>query len=640
MDVGYHLRTADHILSGNGIPAVNTFSFTVPDEPWWLQQWLGTLVIHRFYAWGGLAGLIVFKALLGMALMLLVWGTGRQLAGPASWWPFWTATLGLLLARVRFFERPDLLSGALFALLILLDRRMGLDRRWQWIGLPAMFAVWANIHSGVIYGLAYLCVNAGADLLIWLGTGLGRAARPVAGWERPTGRPSDRGWPLTRTVAIGLAVLGACATVQAVNPNGCKVLTVPITQFLSPFWRSVILEYFPPTWANAPFFFVCLTGLAILLLANWKRREWPLILTTLCFGFLACRTQRSVLFFVIAAAPHAARLLEQVIPSEAWWQRQWQAGALVAAWVGLTFLVLVPDRTFLFGVGLYPPYYPEPLLSFIEKEVPPQHLFNEMQFGGPMLWRLYPRFRPYVDGRGDAYSEKFWKEEYLPVLSAKPGWQETLQRHDVHGAFLSINKTGQVSSLARALFASPDWALVAYSDDALLFLERTQTNRAVIAGNEFKVIWPGDWTFAALESEETSSRAADEIGRALKRAPESLFLRTAQARLDLKKGRFGEAAELLGALLRERGGNSLYWRDYGFALYRAGRLAEAEQVFNRMIRAKMLPGYAFYLRHFIALERRDLASARNDLQKAVESEPGNALYKAAMKAISQPASKP
>src|ERR1043166_5914377 len=70
VDVGYHMRTAEHILAEHRIPAINTFSHTTPNEPWLLQQWLGTLVFYAPYRWGGVQWLIIFKALVPTVLML------------------------------------------------------------------------------------------------------------------------------------------------------------------------------------------------------------------------------------------------------------------------------------------------------------------------------------------------------------------------------------------------------------------------------------------------------------------------------------------------------------------------------------------------------------------------------------------
>src|SRR4051794_13498234 len=136
VDVGYHMRTAEHILAGNGIPTTNTFSYTTPGEPWLLHQWLGTLIFYTPYHLGGVTLLIIFKALVATTFILLIWAAGRLLAGPNSLWPWLTATLAILIARIRFFERSDLFSALFCAALFLLDLRFNRNRRWQWLGLP------------------------------------------------------------------------------------------------------------------------------------------------------------------------------------------------------------------------------------------------------------------------------------------------------------------------------------------------------------------------------------------------------------------------------------------------------------------------------------------------------------------------
>src|SRR5215469_859854 len=79
VDVGYHMRTAEHILAGNGIPRTNTFSCTTPGEPRLLHQWLGTLIFYAPYRLGGVTLLIIFKAGVATTLMLLIWGAGHFL---------------------------------------------------------------------------------------------------------------------------------------------------------------------------------------------------------------------------------------------------------------------------------------------------------------------------------------------------------------------------------------------------------------------------------------------------------------------------------------------------------------------------------------------------------------------------------
>ncbi|HLH53058.1 MAG TPA: tetratricopeptide repeat protein, partial [Verrucomicrobiae bacterium] len=652
-DVGYHLRTAAHILHGNGIPTTNTFSSATPDHPWLLHQWLGTLIFYAAYSVSGVTSLIVFKAMVAVGIMFLVWLRARDLAPENPFVAFWVVTLGTIAARVRFFERPDFLSAFFFAMLLWLDQKWGRQRRWQWIGLPLLMAVWANTHAGVIYGFVLLSVLAGAESLEVIHAQIRN--RSETGHSGAWGRNIQQ--LALRPVGFIIAAALACLTVQVINPNGWRVLWFPISQFSSRFWQSIIVEYQPPGWAGDKAFYLFLAAVILLQVITLRGFNFRLFLVSAAFGYLACSSQRSLLFFTIAAVPHAAFMLAQLLPPRPLrvapgdegptgslirragalvCSASWNSCALVAAWSAAVAFLFVPNQTFRFGSGWYHPYYPLAIYQTISREVPPQGIFNEMRYGGSMLWWLYPRFKPFIDGRGDAYSEEFWLTEYFPILDARPGWKDLLQKYQLHCALLPMPETGKALPLVDVLGSDPQWAVVAFDDNAVLFLERTATNSLFIAQHEFKVLRPGDWSFAWIESPQMQQPGAIEIDRLLADSPESRFGRTARARLLMATGRFTEAAGELGSILKDypqAGGP--YWRDYGYALCRAGRIQEADQVFSRMIARGELPGFASFMRYHIAFERHDLPAAGRFLKRALQLEPTNAEYCVALKDLEQ-----
>jgi len=391
----------------------------------------------------------------------------------------------------------------------------------------------------------------------------------------------------------------------------------------------MIKEYQPPTWAGSKLFWLSLGGLAILQAATWRQVRLRFLFAAAAFSYLACSSSRSVLAYCIVAVPYAAFLVGHMpnIPSMRLLKRL-QPMLLPVAWAGILLLVVIPHKTFRFGVGFHAPYYPLEIYSFIEKEVPPQNIFHNMRYGGGMLWWLYPRFKPFLDGRGDAYTPEFWQKEYLPILYAEDGWREKLRKHDAHAVWLPIAQTGKVSKLAELLFDDPQWALVIYNDDSLFFLERTESNQEIISRNEFRCIWPGDASFSKVNA-ETLKVATQEASRALSRSPNSLFARAAAARTSMLSGEYAKAALLYTALVDAVKDQQFYWRDYGYSLYMAGRLEEADRVFERMIRKRWLPGYAYYMRHFVALQMRKWAESDEYLAKAIEAEPTNQEYQQA-----------
>ncbi|MBM3878021.1 MAG: hypothetical protein FJ386_15140, partial [Verrucomicrobia bacterium] len=304
-----------------------------------------------------------------------------------------------------------------------------------------------------------------------------------------------------------------------------------------------------------------------------------------------------------------------------------QKTLLAPAWLALA-LVATQDRTHPFGVGLHPAFYPMGIYRLLEREVPQQRIFNDMRFGGSMLWWLWPKFPPFIDGRGDTYTPEFWQQQYLPVIQAKPDWRARLEAYDIDAVLLPVLAPGRVPRLATALKADPGWALVAFDENAILFLRRTAANEAVIARTEFRHIWPGDWTLAGITPETAVSSIA-EANRTLQLDPKNLLARTVVARAALVTGDYPAAVEMLRALVELPGSGPNYWRDLGYAFMKLGRFDDAEQVFAHMIRKDLARGYAWFMKFHIALQRNARTEADRCLTEALNAEPLNPDYLAA-----------
>ncbi|MCK4423558.1 MAG: hypothetical protein KAV18_05755, partial [Candidatus Omnitrophica bacterium] len=158
VDIGFHLRTGELLFNQQRIPEINTFSFTQPRQLWFLHQWFPAAIYYVIFKAGGLTGLIAFKALLGVIIFLVIWLSSRNETGSRSFWPFWAASLSIMIARIRFFERPYMFSCIFLALLFYCLRKYKGSRLWEWLFLPVMMALWANTHIGVIYGFVLLGV--------------------------------------------------------------------------------------------------------------------------------------------------------------------------------------------------------------------------------------------------------------------------------------------------------------------------------------------------------------------------------------------------------------------------------------------------------------------------------------------------
>jgi hypothetical protein len=96
-------------------------------------------------------------------------------------------------------------------------------------------------------------------------------------------------------------------------------------------------------------------------------------------------------------------------------------------------------------------------------------MFNTYNWGGHLIWRLYPDKPVSVDGRTDLYAlNSQVLEDYVTVHWLRPGWQQVLDQYDIGFAI-----TGQRGLLELALAEAQDWDQV-YSDEVAVIYVRVE----------------------------------------------------------------------------------------------------------------------------------------------------------------------
>ena len=95
-------------------------------------------------------------------------------------------------------------------------------------------------------------------------------------------------------------------------------------------------------------------------------------------------------------------------------------------------------------------------------------MFNGEDTGGTLAYALWPAVKIYIDDRLNGYGERFFRENFLPIVELDPSWQSVLDRNGVTSAVVS--RSARYVALWRD---SPNWR-EAYADDtSVLYLRRT-----------------------------------------------------------------------------------------------------------------------------------------------------------------------
>ena len=178
-DLWGHVRFGQDIIRAGMIVTEDVYSYRTIGERWINHEWLSEVIFAAIYNLSGPRGLVVFKLLASMVLVGLSYVHLRR-RGAGAYSPIFLLVLSSIPYRLGLGTiRPQIFTYAcfLFELLVLEKASRG-RTRWLWL-MPALFAIWTNLHGGVLAGVGVL--------VIWI------VAR-IAAVTRSGAMALDRGW--------------------------------------------------------------------------------------------------------------------------------------------------------------------------------------------------------------------------------------------------------------------------------------------------------------------------------------------------------------------------------------------------------------------------------------------------------------
>ncbi|HZN03399.1 MAG TPA: hypothetical protein VFD06_07395 [Candidatus Polarisedimenticolia bacterium] len=533
-DYWWHLKTGALILEEGRVPHGDPYSFTSAGTPWVDHEWLFQVLAYAGHMAFGPALLVMIKSALLCGLVLLAARfLLREGHGPAG-----SAVL-LMLALVggafRFDVRPELATLLIVPLSVDLAMRARRHRTlWPLAVIVALTALGANLHVGVLLVPALLWAGTAATLLSsWLGRlAIGRSG---TGEDHPAG------------FAGRLALTAAAATLAAgANPYGLRIYVVPfelrrLLQGLP--WPN--LEWVAPTWETLPLLFVAAGLAAVVLIAGWRAADpiaAPALL--LCLAIALAHVRNAGLFFLLLpwGLARPARYLADVIKRNAMYRRgtggeRVRPGFILAVVLlasGLPLLLWLPPEP-RFGAGIDAGNEPRRAVDFLDAERIGGPLYNDVRFGGYLIWRRFPVDRVFIDSRNEIYGDLM--RDIAVSMKGPDAWRGFLDRHRIDAAFLRYNPTLQKvvytapdgsqrtgeRAFSATYFPSTAWALVYWDDDVMVMLRRTGRHADTIARLEYRALQPDDWRFlwaSALIGRIPGGPILAEIQRKLREDPD------------------------------------------------------------------------------------------------------------------------
>jgi len=459
-DFWWTLKSGQFIAQNHRLPVPDPFAFTTrlahdaySGESVTRQfnltfEWLAQLKFYSIYRLAGFGGIVLFRALLltGCCALigLIVW---RRTGG------FYCALAAAFATAAVLW--PDFAHDRsyLFTFLFLAATLAILEyRRWLW-ALPIIAVVWANCHGGFFLGSVAVAAYCAEALYL----------------RRVAHAKQDR--ELWMVAAVSVAA-------SAINPNGFRVIEV-LGYFRHSFLQSKLLEWTAPTlWPLAPFSALLFLGVAAMLWARSRVRiaDWLLFAA---FAVAALSAQRNIFLIGFWAPVVIASYLpfRRAVPAIA----PFAAAALVLA---LLAIGLARGAFFQFRVAAW--RFPSGAADFVLAHGVTSRMFNTYEFGGYLIWRLWPQQRVFIDGR--ALSESIFND-YARILynhSGADGGKTGLSLLDQYGIQTIVMNgfeysEGQVYNLMLAISTGlTEWKLVYNDPQAVVFMRQPPADVQVL----------------------------------------------------------------------------------------------------------------------------------------------------------------
>lgn len=448
-DMLRHIRHGEQMLATGGLIHADPFSYTRGGDPFVGFEYGSQLVLALVHRAAGLAGVAIFAGLLIatayalLARFLLSRGVDPLLT-------YLTGIAAAVLGSVHWSARPHLFT--LVGVMLVLPLLESPPRRdWKRLGAAfLLFALWANLHGGFVFGFVLLGIYfMGSVLEMLLARRRGRD--PEEWKERALGY-----------LALGLAGLAG----TFFTPNGVALHQHIIQFFGERFLMDNTQEFLSPDFHSlvGKLLLLALLGVLALFALAPGRPDLRRLLLVLGLVYFSLDARRNIQLFGATVLPILA------IQYDALWRRRpdWRGiGAVFerdaklgrtlpyALLLVLLFGVVAAGRGSVAGVrvvpdALDPEQFPVAIVERAREQDVRGRIFHDFVWGGYILY-AWPEQKVFIDGGTDFYGPALLKT-YMDVASLRPGWRDTLAAREV-----SLVLVAPTTTFAHEVLRQPGW---------------------------------------------------------------------------------------------------------------------------------------------------------------------------------------
>lgn len=422
-DFPRHLSMGRYVLQNGLPPSTDVFSYTNNGKPFAPHEWLAGVIFYIIYSLFGLNGIVILAALLIAATFTIIYAHGvsrTELRLPV----FFLTVFGAATSSLHWIVRPHLFTMLFLAIWLVLTERLRQGENVKLWLFPMLMVLWANLHGEFIAGFLVL----GATLAGW-------------GWDflfQKTETSPSQG------IRIGL-VGGLSFLATLANPVGLRIWTTVIGYVNNSYLISHTNETNPPDFLQPKFMvLLALLAFSIFLLAIKKEPIAPGQAFLLAgFSAMSLMAARNVHLYGVVAPFVLATTLTGSFDIPLVKRFETLFAEIEDQLKGVVWPVAI---ILLFGIGLAagpqgernrfdPSFYPVGAVNWLKANPQPGNMFNHFDWGGYLIFNLWPEKRVFIDSQTDVYGESFTRK-YEQIITMTGDWQGTLSEYDARWAII------------------------------------------------------------------------------------------------------------------------------------------------------------------------------------------------------------
>jgi hypothetical protein len=514
-DLPWHMAVGRAVITTGAFPTTDGFSYTFPGKPI-PYEYLSDILLYLTQRVSPSFGPAFLLACCLALLLLLMRARAKRDSGPAGWFVLAAALIAL---GPWLLVRPATLGFPLLAAeLLLVERHRRGGGRRELLALIPLQTLWANVHGFAVLGAALIAFYS-------LYCGLCR----LAGSRRGPLLPAAEG----RDAAVVAGTAAAALAATCLSSFGPGIFLGPLRVAGH---ERYIAEWTPASLpllvhADPALLLVILLTIAALLWGRGEdgRRVPNLYVLGLAGGSLLMTFLRFRLapVFVIATAPMLAERLEPLC-------RSWRSAPWLAAAAGLIVpFGLAASAPAPLGIGFDPAWIPVAAGDYIEAHQPQGPVWNNLAFGGYLIWRFAPRIPVFVDGRtAYLYPNSFLEDAF----KAETSTQAFASLSGKYGFEWAMTDARGTEPFGFTLAQDKRWTMV-YVDDRAAIYVKTDGPNAVLAKSGYRVLRHLTTAWDLMNARPPLDALQSDVDQALKQSPQSRHVQAwAEALALLKTG--------------------------------------------------------------------------------------------------------